>query len=268
MTVLDAFDLAVCDDAELGRRAAAGDARARRELIERYVPLARRLALHYCWSGEAPDDLIQVAALALLKSVDRWHPQMGYAFSSYAVPKILGELRRYFRDASWIVRPPRGLIELSLLVESERQKFGAVLGREPTVAELAEHLDRPHAAVSAAVEAHASRVPRSLDSTADDAEPDPATIGDVIGLDDAEYERAEARATIERLTSILDPRARDVLRMRFQHDLRQREIAAAIGCSQMQVSRIITTSLERLSAHASMACGGWSMSDTTEGATA
>jgi RNA polymerase sigma-B factor len=122
--------------------------------------------------------------------------------------------------------------------------------------------------VSAAVEAHASRVPRSLDSTADDAEPDPATIGDVIGLDDAEYERAEARTTIDRLTSILDPRARDVLCMRFQHDLRQWEIAAAIGCSQMQVSRIIRTSLERLSAHASMACGGWSMSDTTEGATA
>jgi RNA polymerase sigma-B factor len=76
---------------------------------------------------------------------------MGYAFSSYAVPTILGELRHYFRDATWIVRPPRGLIELSLLVESERQKFGAALGREPTVAELAERLDRPHAAVSAAV---------------------------------------------------------------------------------------------------------------------
>jgi RNA polymerase sigma-B factor len=135
-------------------------------------------------------------------------------------------------------------------------------------AELAERLDRAHASVTVAVEAHASRVPRSLDSTADDAEPEPATIGDVIGLDDAECERAEPRTTIERLTSILDPRARDVLRMRFQHDLRQWEIAAAIGCSQMQVSRIITTSLERLSAHASRACGGWSMSDATERATA
>jgi RNA polymerase sigma-B factor len=118
-------------------------------------------------------------------------------------------------------------------------------------AELAERLDRPHAAVTAAVEAHTSGVPRSLDSTADDAGPEAATIGDVVGLDDVEYERAEARATTERLTSILDPRARDVLHMRFQQDLRQWEIAAAIGCSQMQVSRIITTSLERLSAHAS-----------------
>ena len=135
-------------------------------------------------------------------------------------------------------------------------------------AELAERLDRPHAAVTVAVEAHASRVARSLDSTADDAEPDAATIADLIGHEDAGYERAEARTTIDRLTSILDPRARDVLRMRFQHDLRQWEIAAAIGCSQMQVSRIITTSLERLSAHASRACGGWSMSDATEGATA
>jgi DNA-directed RNA polymerase specialized sigma subunit len=116
-------------------------------------------------------------------------------------------------------------------------------------ADLAERLDRPHAAVRAAVEAHASRVPSSLDSTADDAEPELVTIGDVIGLDDAEYER-------------------EVLRMRVQHDLRQWEIAAAIGCSQMAVSRISTTSLERLSAHASMACGGWSMSDTTERATA
>jgi RNA polymerase sigma-B factor len=266
MTVLDDFDRAGCDDAELGRRSAAGDARARRELIERYLPLARRLALRYRWSGEAPDDLIQVASLALLKIVDRWHPEMGYAFSSYAVPTILGELRRHFRDATWIVRPPRGLIELSLLIARERQKFGAMLGRDPTVAELAERLDRTHAAVSAAVEAYASRVARSLDSTADDAEPDHATIGDLIGLDEAEYERAEARTTIERLTSILDARARDVLRMRFQHDLRQSEIAAAIGCSQMQVSRIIRTSLERLSAHASMGCGG--MSDTTEGATA
>jgi RNA polymerase sigma-B factor len=268
MTVLDAFDLAICDDAQLGRRAAMGDARARQELIERYLPLARGLALRYRRSGEPSDDLIQVASLALLKIVDRWDPEMGYAFSSYAVPTILGDLRHYFRDVTWFVRPPRRLLDLSLVVESERKKFGAVRGREPTVAELAERLDRPHAAVSAAVEAHASRVPRSLDSTADDAEHDPAAIADVIGHEDAGYDRAEARTTIERLSSILDPRARAVLRMRFQHDLRQWEIAAAMGCSQMQVSRMIRTSLERLSAHASMACAGWSTSDSTEGATA
>jgi RNA polymerase sigma factor (sigma-70 family) len=221
MTVLDAFDLAVCNDAELARRAAAGDAQARRESIERYVPLA----LRYRWSGEALDDLIQVASLALLKTVDRWHPERGYAFSSYAVPTILGELRRYFRDATRIVRPPRGLIELSLLVESERQKFGAALGREPAVAELAERLDHPHAAVSAAVEAHASRVPRSL-------------------------VRAPRCACGSSTTS---------------GSGRLQRRSAARSCRS---PRIIRTSLERRSAHASMACGGWSMSDATEGATA
>jgi RNA polymerase sigma-B factor len=265
MTVLDAFDLAACDDAQPGRRAAARDAQARHELTERCLALARRLALRYRWSGEPPDDMIQVASLALLKIVDRWDPEMGHAFSSYAMPTVLGDLRRYCRDATWIVRPPRGLLDRGVLVESERKKLGA---REPTVAELAERLGRPHETVSAAVGAHASRVPRSPDSTADDAEPDSATVGDVIGHDDAGYDRAEARTTLERLASILAPRARDVLRMRFEHDLRQWEIAAAIGCLQMQVSRIVRTSLERLSVHASMACGGWSTSDTTEGATA
>src|SRR4051812_8425045 len=138
MTVLDAFDLAACDDAQPGSRAAAGDAQARHESFERYLPLARRLALRYRWSGEPPDDMIQVASLALLKIVDRWDPEMGYALSSYAMPTVLGDLRHYSRDATWIVRPPRGLLDLSLLVESERKKLGAALGREPTVAQLAE----------------------------------------------------------------------------------------------------------------------------------
>src|SRR4051812_15896163 len=109
MTVLDAFDLAACDDAQPGSRAAAGDAQARHESFERYLPLARRLALRYRWSGEPPDDMIQVASLALLKIVDRWDPEMGYALSSYAMPTVLGDLRHYSRDATWIVRPPRGL---------------------------------------------------------------------------------------------------------------------------------------------------------------
>src|SRR3954454_23503114 len=118
MTGLDAFDPATCDHAQLGRRAAGGDARPRQELIERSLPLARGLALRYRRSGEPPDDLIQVASLALLKIVDRWDPETGYAFSSYAVPTILGDLRHYFRDATWFVRPPRRLLDLSLVVES------------------------------------------------------------------------------------------------------------------------------------------------------
>jgi RNA polymerase sigma-B factor len=249
MTVLDAFDLAVCDDAELGRRAAAGDARARRELIERYVPLARRLALRYRWSGEAPDDLIQVASLALLKIVDRWHPEMGYAFSSYAVPTILGELRRYFRDATWMVRPPRGLLELSLVIERLREPLGAALGHEPTVAELADHLDRPASEVAQALEAFASRVARSLDTPVAEGEHD-TTIVDLLGQDDDGYEQAEARTVIDGLMPILDQRARTILHMRYEHDLLQADIAMAVGLSQMHVSRVISSSLERLSTYA------------------
>ena len=129
-------------------------------------------------------------------------------------------------------------------------------------AELAERLDR------LAAEAHASRVACSFDDRADDDEPEPARIGDVIGLDDAEDEPAEARTTIERRNVNLDPRARDVLRMRFHDDLEQWDIAPAIGCSPVQVSRFIRTSHERLSARASVGCGTSSVGDTTEGATA
>jgi RNA polymerase sigma-B factor len=268
MTVLDAFDLAGRDDPELGRRAQAGDARARRALIERYLPFARRLAMRYRRSGEALDDLTQVAALGLLKAVDRWEPTMGHAFTTYATPTILGELRRYFRDTTWMVRPPRALLELGLVVERARAQLSAALGREPTVAELADRLERPAATVAEALEAYASRVARSLDLPVHDGAQETAALGELLGHDDDEYGRAEARSTTERLTSILDQRARDVLRMRFHDDLLQWEIAAAIGISQMQVSRIINTSLERLYVHASKGYGGLPVMETTEGATA
>jgi RNA polymerase sigma-B factor len=251
MTGLDAHELAGCDDRELGRRARAGDLPARRALIERYLPLARKLAHRYGRSGEPLDDLGQVAAIALMKAVDRWDPGMGHAFSSYAVPTILGDLRRYFRDATWMVRPPRGLLELSLVLERLREPLRAALGHEPTLAELAEHVGCPAGEVAEAIEASASRWARSLDLPVCDADPEKATVADLIGREDDGFDHAEARTLIEQLTTILDQRARDILHMRFEHDLLQSEIAAAIGCSQMQVSRVIRTSLERLSAHAS-----------------
>jgi RNA polymerase sigma-B factor len=251
MTVLDALDLAGCDDRELGRRAQAGDARARRALIERYLPFARRLALRYRQSAEPLDDVTQVASIGLIKAVDRWEPSMGHAFISYAMPTILGELRRYFRDATWMVRPPRGLLELARIVEHARDPLGAALGREPSVADLAEFLDRPAAAVAEAHQAYASRLTRSLDIPVDDSDREPSTVGELVGREDDEYVRVEARTVVERLTRILDQRAREILRLRFEHDLLQSEIAAAVGCSQMQVSRIIRVSLERMSAHAS-----------------
>jgi RNA polymerase sigma-B factor len=218
------------DDQRLMRRHQNGDSHAREELIERYMPLARSLALRYRRASEPLDDLVQVASVGLVKAVDRWDPERGLAFSSYAVPTILGELRRYFRDATWDVRPARDLQELCLAVEEAREKLWGELGRS---------------------QATEGRSARSLDAPVHEEEGDSASAGDLIGTEDAEYERVEAGVTIERMTGILDDRAREILRLRFQDDLLQSEIAEHVGCSQMHVSRIIRSSLERLYAYGS-----------------
>jgi RNA polymerase sigma-B factor len=252
------------DDRELGRRARQGDDAARRELIERYVPLARAIAMRYRHTAEPLDDLIQVASLAVIQAVDRWDPSRGFAFTTFAVPTILGLLRRHFRDTTWMVRPPRRLLELSLVVEREREPLAAALGREPTVGELAAQVEAPADAVADALLAYQARLARSLDEPVTDDGEALDTVGGQLGHDDDGFERAEARTTVERLSSVLDDRARDVLRLRFEHDLRQSDIAALVGCSQMQVSRIIRASLDRLRLHATT---GWGLTDTLEGAT-
>ena len=225
-----------------------GDPAARRAMIERYLPLARSLAVRYRRGGEPLDDLVQVASRGLVKAVDRWEPERGFAFSSYAVPTILGELRRHFRDATWAVRPPRDLQELSMAVERARGPLTAALGREPTLAELAERLGRSPEAVAEALHAGECRCLQSLDSPAGDDELSPATIGELIGANDTGYERAEARLTFERFASVVDQRAREILELRFHNDLLQSQIADRVGLSQIQVSRIIRASLERITA--------------------
>jgi RNA polymerase sigma-B factor len=237
------------DDQRLRRRHQRGDAGAREELIERYMPLARSLALRYRRASEPLDDLVQVASVGLVKAVDRWDPDRGLAFSSYAVPTILGELRRYFRDATWDVRPARDLQELCLSVEEARETLWGELGRSPTVADLAERLDRSPEEVVEALQATEGRSVRSLDAPVHEEEGTSASAGDLIGAEDAEFDRVEAGITIERMTGILDERAREILRLRFQEDLLQSEIAERVGCSQMHVSRIIRASLERLYAY-------------------
>jgi RNA polymerase sigma-B factor len=237
------------DDQLLMRRHQSGDGRARDELIERYMPLARSLALRYRRASEPLDDLIQVASVGLVKAVDRWDPERGLAFSSYAVPTILGELRRYFRDSTWDVRPARDLQELCLALEEAREALWGELGRQPTVADLASRLERQPEEIVEALQATEGRSIRSLDAPVHDEENDSASAGDLIGADDEEFDRVEAGVTLERLTGILDERAREILRLRFQDDLLQSEIAERVGCSQMHVSRIIRASLERLYAY-------------------
>jgi len=236
-------------DHRLARRQQRGESGARRELIERYMPLARSLALRYRRASEPLDDLIQVASIGLVKAVDRWDPERGLAFSSYAVPTILGELRRYFRDSTWDVRPARDVQELCLAVEEARDELWLELGRSPTVADLAARVERAPEEVMEALQASDGRSLRSLDAPVHEEEGDSASAGDMIGQADPGYERVEAGATIEQMTAILDDRAREILRLRFEEDMLQSEIAARVGCSQMHVSRIIRSSLERLYAY-------------------
>ena len=233
------------------RKVQTGDDHARDALIERYMPLARSLALRYRRASEPLDDLIQVASVGLVKAVDRWDPERGLAFSSYAVPTILGELRRYFRDSTWDVRPARDLQELCLALEEAREGLWGELGRQPTVADLAGRLGRGPEEIVEALQATEGRSIRSLDAPVHDEDNDSASAGDLIGAPDEEFERVEAGVTLERLTGILDDRARHILRLRFAEDLLQSEIAEMVGCSQMHVSRIIRSSLEKLYAYGS-----------------
>src|ERR1044072_276403 len=180
------------EDQRLMRKVQTGDDRAREELIERYMPLARSRALRSRRGSEPLDDLIQVASVGLVKAVDRWDPERGLAFSSYAVPTILGELRRYFRDSTWDVRPARDLQELCLAVEEAREKLWGELGRSPTVTDLAARLQRPEEDIVEALQATDGRSGRSLDAPVHDEENDSASAGGLVGRPGAGAARAAA----------------------------------------------------------------------------
>jgi RNA polymerase sigma-B factor len=232
----------------LGRRMRDGDGRARDELIALYAPLARALALRYRRGSEPADDLVQVALLGLVKAVDRWDPDRGLDLSSYATPTILGELRRHFRDYTWGIRPPRGLQELALAAEPARRALHAELGRPPTVSELAERVGCTEAAISEALRAVTLRVLDSIDVPAGE-DSDGASAGELIPCTDRELERADARMTIDRLLAILEPDAREIVRLRFEEDLTQADIAARLGRTQVQISRLLRRVLDQLHAH-------------------
>jgi RNA polymerase sigma-B factor len=223
-----------------------GDAAARAALVERFLPLARQLARRYQRGGEPLDDLIQVAALGLLKAIDRFDPARETAFSSFAVPTILGELKRHFRDKGWSVRVPRDLQELAVRVDRVTDELGRELGRAPTLAETAEQLGASEEQVLEAREAAGAYRAISLDRPRDDDQDGDGTIGDAFGADDPAFSLAEDAATVQRLMRVLGPREQEVLRLRFEEDLTQSEIGVRIGVSQMHVSRLIRQAIERL----------------------
>ena len=223
-----------------------GDQRARQELVERFLPLARKLARRYSGAREPFDDLLQVASLGLVKAVDRFDPARGTAFSSFAVPTILGELKRYFRDLGWSVHVPRGAQEMALRVEDGYQKLTVKHGRAPSVGMLAEYMELSIEDVLEGLETAAAHHSVSLDAPHDDGEGGSGTLVDTFGEDDKRFELVEASVTISAAARSLSARERRVLILRFVEDRTQTQIAELIGVSQMQVSRILRGALEKL----------------------
>jgi RNA polymerase sigma-B factor len=216
-------------------------------LVERYLPLARQLARRYQRPDESMDDLVQVASLGLVKAIDRFDAGREVAFSSYAVPTILGEIKRHFRDRTWSVRVPRDLQELALRVERAVGELTRELHRSPSVDELAAHVGISAEQALEALQAASAYHATSLDTPrGNEADPMGETLADTIGGDEDGYDRAEERATIDQLMRTITPRERQVLRLRFEEDLTQAEIGEIIGVSQMQVSRLIRQSVSRL----------------------
>jgi RNA polymerase sigma-B factor len=224
-------------DADLGARA---------ELVERFLPLARKLARRYERASEPLDDLVQVASLGLLKAIDRFDPERGDAFSSYAVPTILGELKRHFRDAGWALHVPRGLQERVLEVNATMEQLSRDLGRSPCPKQVAIKLDIPVEQVLEAIEAGGAYDTVSLDHPRRVGDSESDTIADTLGSADDRFELIEDRATLGRGLRALPARERRILHLRFADGLTQAEIGRRMGMSQMHVSRLIRRSIDRL----------------------
>jgi RNA polymerase sigma-B factor len=228
----------------LRRYAETGDPALKEELVHRFLPLARSLALRYRGSSEDIEDLIQVASLGLVKALDGFDLERGGSFIAYAAPTILGELRRHFRDRVWEVRLPRGLQERTMAVSEAAAALSDELGATPTVAQIAERLGWADDEVSEALQAEEARRTLSLEMPRSREDVGPATILETLGETEPGYDAVEAQLAAE--GAQLDERERRVLRLRFEQDLNQYEIGRRLGVSQMQVSRIMRRALRKL----------------------
>jgi RNA polymerase sigma-B factor len=223
-----------------------GDPRAREELVKRFLPLARQLARRYQRTNEPLDDLMQVASVGLVKAIDRFDPERGTAFSTFAVPTILGELKRYFRDSGWAVHVPRGMQERSMKVDQTVDALHRKLGRTPSTKEVAAELQITDEEVLEAIEVHSAYEALSLEQQRSDDSDSGTAYVDTIATEEERYELVEYAATIAPALKALSARDRLILHLRFSEDLTQSEIAERIGVSQMHVSRLIRRALTRL----------------------
>jgi RNA polymerase sigma-B factor len=222
------------------------DLAARDALVDAYMPLARRMASRYAGVSEAYDDLVQVGSLGLVKAIDRFDPSRGTPFAGFAKPTIVGELKRHFRDRVWTIRVPRGIHDTMARIERATEVLSSELSRPPSVEELARHLKIDPSDVLEALEAGRNRRPLSLEAPVRAEDGGESAPPDWVGGEDPGYELVEDRLTLERVLPRLDAREREILRLRFIDELPQSQVAERLGCSQMQVSRRLRQTLERL----------------------
>jgi RNA polymerase sigma-B factor len=224
-----------------------GDLAARDELVERYLPLVRSLAKRYSYTSEPLDDLCQVGAIALCKAIDRYRPGCGASFKAYAVPTIVGELRRHFRDTGWALHIPRSLQERARTVGVALNTLSIQLGRSPTIAEIAAYSGISREEVIEGLEVRMAYDATSLEASARGDDEETGWLAR-LGADDEGFELVEHQAMLERTMRALPERERLLLHLRFSEDLSQSDIAKRVGVSQMHVSRLLRRAVARLQA--------------------
>ncbi|HEX2125888.1 MAG TPA: SigB/SigF/SigG family RNA polymerase sigma factor [Thermoleophilaceae bacterium] len=224
-----------------------GDLAARDALTRRFMPLARGIARRYTYTGEPFEDLAQVAYVGLTKAIDRFEPDRGVRFTSYAVPTIVGELRRYVRDRGWAVHVPRDLQERVLAMNRHTEALAKKLARSPSLREVARELGWTAEELLEVREAANAYTADSLDASIEDAQSGPGTtVVETLGSEDARYDLVDSRDALASAWRTLPERERRVLALRFTGELTQSEIGERIGFSQMHVSRLLRQALERL----------------------
>lgn len=231
----------------LARWHAERDAHARDAVFDRFAPLARRLAWRYRTPHEPFDDLVQVAYLGLLGAIERFDPSRGTSFASFAIPTILGELKKHFRNTGWAVHVSRGQQEMALRIERAVARIVATSGRHPGVGQLAEYLEVSTEEIIDGLDSGSAHYAASLDAPMTGAGPDdPDSLMDTIGREDDGFGLVEATASLAGAIARLPYCERRALSLRLAGNLKQSEIAAELGCSQMQVSRLLRRAAERL----------------------
>ncbi len=218
----------------------------RDELVTMHLPLAAFLARRFRDRGESLDDLTQVATIGLIKAVDRFDPERGVEFSTFATPTIVGEIKRHFRDKGWAIRVPRRLQELRISIGRATAELSQSTGRSPTVAELAAHLDVSEEDILEGLESAQAYATLSLDASSADGMDEGSSLADTLGEDDPGLGEVETRETLHPLVATLPAREQRIIHMRFYENMTQAQIAEQIGVSQMHVSRLLAKSLAQL----------------------